>query len=255
MPQSSSTPAFSRLVSTSLDIIERGKEREGSRGFEVPASCSTPGVPVFQVFVPGTCTLSWVSTRVFCSHLDLSTTSLQSSVLQKPRPLLKFGKNARKERKKEEKDTFSATFPPSLLSPGLYVHRGFEATVWFWDSHPHKLFYMFENYHFVAFLCFFDWVWNSTCIAYFRAVKRTTFEQFSRLFSELFSLKLCKRWPELWMKYLLKKSARLHEETQRGSRWNSVLVIHTWATILFYFLLFVLLFLSDTPWSRCWCCV
>lgn len=51
---------FSPLVSTSLD-----KEKARDPGFEVPAPCSTPGVPAFQVFVPGTCTHSWVSTRFF----------------------------------------------------------------------------------------------------------------------------------------------------------------------------------------------
>ncbi|KAK2849470.1 hypothetical protein Q5P01_009304 [Channa striata] len=51
-------------------------------------------------FVPGTCTRSWVSTRLFCSHLDPSTTSVLSSVpYYKNRGLRKFGK-PKQERKK-----------------------------------------------------------------------------------------------------------------------------------------------------------
>lgn len=84
-------------------------------GSEVPAPRSTPGVSDFQVFVPGTCSLSHscVSTRVFCSlasgsrlrPADVHTSS------QGPRSSsLEIGeKNRRKKKGEKERKTETRT--------------------------------------------------------------------------------------------------------------------------------------------------
>lgn len=104
---------------------------------EVPAPRSSPGVPDLQVFVPGTCTRCWLSTRVFCSHLDPSTTSItlqpQCPLLQKPTGLRKFWKESKE---KEERRETPSRLPSTAYSPVVIYNfvEACEAVVWFWDS-------------------------------------------------------------------------------------------------------------------------
>lgn len=130
----------------------------------MPAPRSTPGVLVFRVFVPGTCTLSWVSTRVFFSHLDPSTTRIQSQcpVPQKSRPsYVKKRTQAKKGGKK--RSTLLATSYRLPSSRGLYVRRSSSVIL---TRCSKKDFYVFVKLFFLVFFAF----WNSTFIAHTRAV-------------------------------------------------------------------------------------
>lgn len=90
---------------------ETGRAESG-----VPAPRSSPGVPDLRVFVPGTCTRCWLSTRVFCSHLDPSTTSIQPQrpLLQKPTGLRKFWEESKE---KEERRETPSRLPSTAYSP------------------------------------------------------------------------------------------------------------------------------------------
>lgn len=107
VPQCSSTlgssPDFQdRLLTTSLDITEKAVQGLMSLLHAPPL--------VFLIsrsFVPGTCTRSWVSSRVFCSHLDPSTTSILSSVLSyRNHGLLESGKESKRRKEERRKTLF-----------------------------------------------------------------------------------------------------------------------------------------------------
>lgn len=164
---------------------------------------------------PGTCALSWVSTRVFFSHLDPSQTRTQSSVLScTDHGLLKLEK---KNARKGKKGTFTDLIPTALSR--LVVYSLVEAARQWRSSGSWFFRDVFVDTFFIALLTFFlDWVWNSTQLNFFNGRRRSVFLKGCFLCFNLLRVVSVL----LWMKYLLSWPS-LHEETHRGTRADFVL--------------------------------